>query len=404
MAAMAAAVVGAAVLTALLPTGHDTGSGNRHQVAAGHRPTPPRAKTPPGDRPAATPFQATEKAPSSPAQTPKPSPPREHIRDNPGPSASTPAATPTPVGTPVAGEEAPSLADRPLYRHPRSQVLDWIRGNPGDPRRRLIASRIGDHPTALWFPEYDPGTIRARVRAVTSAAEALGHIPVLVPYAIPHRDCGGASRGGAPSHAAYDRWIDEFAAGLGTGHVLVVLEPDSLAGAGSLPPDERAARHASLARAARTLKGANPKARVYFDAGSSGWHPAARMAESLRAAGAATYGDGIFTNVAQFHRTTDEIAHARQVLTALGAPPHLGAVIDTGRNGNGAPDPGPGTWCDPPGRAVGQTPTTGTGAARIHAYLWVKPPGESDGCRGRPGAFTAEYAYDLATGRRRTDR
>ncbi|MEU0380739.1 hypothetical protein ABZ093_26030 [Streptomyces cyaneofuscatus] len=36
---------------------------------------------------------------------------------------------------------------------------------------------------------------------------------MLVPYAIPDRDCGGASQGGAPDIAAYDAWIGEFAQG-----------------------------------------------------------------------------------------------------------------------------------------------------------------------------------------------
>ncbi|PVC87557.1 glycoside hydrolase family 6 protein, partial [Streptomyces sp. CS014] len=72
------------------------------------------------------------------------------------------------------------------------------------------------------------------------------------------------------------------------------------------------------------------------------------------------------------------------------------AVVDTSRNGNGAPPAG--QWCDPAGRALGQTPTTQTGEARIDAYLWVKLPGESDGCSGAAGSFTPEYAYALATG------
>ncbi|MBK3561609.1 glycoside hydrolase family 6 protein, partial [Streptomyces sp. MBT56] len=55
-------------------------------------------------------------------------------------------------------------------------------------------------------------------------------------------------------------------------------------------------------------------------------------------------------------------------------------------------------WCDPAGRALGRTPTTRTGEARIDAYLWVKLPGESDGCSAAPGAFSPEYAHGLATG------
>ncbi len=86
------------------------------------------------------------------------------------------------------------------------------------------------------------------------------------------------------------------------------------------------------------------------------------------------------------HSTADETAYARRVLAALGGRPGPGAVIDTSRNGNGAPKAG--EWCDPAGRAPGRTPTTVTGLARIDAYLWVKLPGESDGCKGPAGSFT----------------
>ncbi|MCZ7461495.1 glycoside hydrolase family 6 protein [Streptomyces sp. WMMC940] len=326
------------------------------------------------------------RTPSAPEQSPAPSP---------SPAAPAVSATPSPKSRPTGGPRTPAAAGR-LYRHPQSQVLDWVREHRDDPRRPLIESRIAAHPAAVWFPEYDPGRIAGRVRAVTSGAAASGRVPVLVPYAIPDRDCGGASRGGAPDLAAYDAWIRQFAAGLGDGPVIVVLEPDSIALADCLADDRRAARYGSLARAARTLKAANPRARVYFDAGHSGWHPVAKQAAELRAAGAATSGDGIFTNVSNFHGTAEEARYARRVLDALGGPPGLGAVIDTSRNGNGAPRRG--AWCDPAGRALGRAPTTGTGEARIDAYLWVKLPGESDGCRGAAGTFTPDYAYDLATG------
>ncbi|GGI99999.1 hypothetical protein GCM10010121_007850 [Streptomyces brasiliensis] len=80
-----------------------------------------------------------------------------------------------------------------LYRHPDSQVLDRVRAHPGDPRAPDIASRIAGQPAAVWFTDHSPGTIAARVRAVTSGAAAQGRVPVLVAYAVPGRDCGGAS-------------------------------------------------------------------------------------------------------------------------------------------------------------------------------------------------------------------
>lgn len=283
-----------------------------------------------------------------------------------------------------------------LYRHTDSQVLDWVRAHRSDPRRPLIESRIADRPAAVWFADFTPDTITSRVRAVTSTAAREGRVPVLVPYAIPQRDCGGASEGGAPDFAAYDSWAQKFAAGLGSGEVVVILEPDALSQTECLSGGQLAGRYAALARAGRAFKSANPRARVYYDAGHSDWNPAATQAARLRAAGAASpaSSDGVFTNVSNFNRTSAEVAYARRVLAAMGGPPSLGAVIDTSRNGNGAPADG--AWCDPAGRKLGQAPTLRTGERGIDAYLWVKLPGESDGCKGEPGSFAPDYAYDLA--------
>lgn len=327
--------------------------------------------------------------PSASASSAKPSPSKSSAEAGPKPK---PKATSTRPKKPSTA--APTANS--LYRHDDSQVLDWVRANRSDPRRPLIEERIADRPAAVWFAEHAPGTITSRVRAVTSGAGS--RVPVVVPYAIPDRDCGGASQGGAPDLAAYDAWIGKFAAGLGSGEVIVILEPDAIALSECLSAKQRTARYASLARAGRALKDANPKARVYYDAGHSGWNAAAKQAGRLRAAGAASpaSSDGVFTNVSNFHRTADEAAYAREVLSALGGPAGLGAVIDTSRNGNGAPPDG--EWCDPAGRGLGQSPTLKTGQDRIDAYLWIKLPGESDGCKGAPGTFTPGYAYDLARG------
>ncbi len=320
----------------------------------------------------------------------------------------SPSASPSPTKKQKKQEASPSptksererqtaAVSTSLYRHPESQVLDWVRDNAGDPRHGVIQSRIAAQPAAVWFADFTPDTITARVRAVTSGGAALGRTPVVVAYAIPDRDCGGASQGGAPDLDAYDDWIDRFAAGLGSDDVIVVLEPDSIAQAECLSGGQRADRFASLARAGRVLKEANPRARVYYDAGHSGWHAPGKQAGWLRQAGAASpaSSDGIFSNVSNFHTTADEIAYDRQVLGALGGPASLGAVIDTSRNGNGAPADG--EWCDPAGRSIGRAPTLSTGEARIDGYLWVKLPGESDGCKGTPGTFSPSYAYDLAS-------
>ncbi|MEU2158242.1 glycoside hydrolase family 6 protein [Streptomyces sp. NPDC019396] len=381
-AARRAIVVGAA--SAVVAVGTVTGLVS---VAGGADSGQRTARTEASSAPATTPL------PARPSPSPSPSP-SSNPSAAPGVSPSvTRSSAPKRTAVP---SPAPAPGGGVLYRHPDSQVIDWVRAHGGDPRRALIESRIAAQPAAVWFAAYDPGEITREVRAVTAGAAASGRVPVLVPYAIPDRDCGGASQGGAPDLGAYDRWIGEFADGLGAEPVIVVLEPDSLALSDCLSGAARAARNTALARAGRTLKTANPRAKVYFDAGHSGWHSPSVMAGLLRAAGAASSGDGIFTNVSNFHRTADETRYARAVLEALGGPARLGAVIDTSRNGNGAPEAG--AWCDPGGRALGRAPTTRTGESRIDAFLWIKLPGESDGCRGTAGSFTPDYAYDLATG------
>ncbi|WP_217130037.1 glycoside hydrolase family 6 protein [Streptomyces sp. AC558_RSS880] len=345
-------------------------------------------------RPVVTSSPRLESPPAVPSPSPSSSP---SASQSPSPTAS-PKKEASPKASAAKAEEKRWTApvSTRLYRHPDSQVLDWVRDNPDDPRRAVIESRIADRPAAVWFADHSPDSITSRVRAVVAGGAAQGRVPVLVPYVIPDRDCGGHSQGGAPDLAAYDAWIDRFAAGLGDSEVIVILEPDSIAQSECLSAGQRADRFASLARAGRVLKEAGPRARVYFDAGHSGWNAPAEQAALLRQAGAASAAssDGVFSNVSNFHATADEVAYDRAVLDALGGPPSLGAVIDTSRNGNGAPADG--AWCDPAGRKLGRTPTLSTGETGIDAYLWVKLPGESDGCKGAPGTFTPSYAYDLA--------
>ncbi|MEE1758339.1 glycoside hydrolase family 6 protein [Streptomyces sp. SP18BB07] len=325
---------------------------------------------------------------SSPPRTPPSSPP-------PGPSVKAEARPPAER---TEQRAAPGTGPGELYRHPDSQVLDWVRDHPDDPRGAAIETGIADRPAAVWFTAPDPAALTSQVAAVASGGAARDQVPVLVAYAIPDRDCGGASQGGSPSLDAYDAWIDAFAAGLGSDDVIVILEPDAIAQSDCLSAGGRADRFASLARAGRVLKAANPDARVYYDAGHSQWNTPGKQAALLRRAGAAAPegSDGVFSNVSNFNRTEAEVAYTRRVLDALGAPAGLGAVIDTSRNGNGAPADG--AWCDPTGRGLGRPPTLTTGEPRVHAYLWVKLPGESDGCRGRAGTFSPGYAYELARG------
>ncbi|MGR7024814.1 glycoside hydrolase family 6 protein [Geodermatophilus sp. URMC 62] len=256
---------------------------------------------------------------------------------------------------------------------------------PGtSPEDAALLQELAGVPTATWLGSWS-GDVTATVRRVVAEARAGGHVPVLVAYDIPDRDCGWYSAGGAGSAAEYARWVQGIADGIGTAEVVVVVEPDALAMLCSDP----AGRTAMLRSAVETLE-RNPGTHTYLDAGNPTWIDAATMAERLRAAGA-TGADGFALNVSNTQTTASNVTYGQQLSSLLGG---VHFVVDTSRNGNG-----PGSdWCNPPGRAVGQRPTGSTGQPRVDAYLWVKRPGESDGpCNGGPaaGTFWPAHAVEL---------
>src|SRR5690606_31625127 len=294
------------------------------------------------------------------------------------------------IVTAIASAGPAHAYDSPFYVDPQSNAAKWVAANPNDPRTPVIRDRIAAVPTGRWFANYNPSTVRAEVDAYVGAAAAAGKIPIMVVYAMPNRDCGGPSAGGAPNHTAYRAWIDEIAAGLRNRPAVIILEPDALPIlTNCTSPSEQAEVQASMAYAGKKFKAASSQAKVYFDAGHDAWVPADEMASRLRGADIANSADGIALNVSNYRYTSGLISYAKSVLSAIGAS-HLRAVIDTSRNGNG---PLGSEWCDPPGRATGTWSTTDTGDPAIDAFLWIKPPGEADGCIATPGVFVPDRAY-----------
>jgi endoglucanase len=237
------------------------------------------------------------------------------------------------------------------------------------------AKRLAAISSATWLTGGDP---YGDARRVTRAAR--GQVPVLVAYNVPGRDCGGYSNGGAGSATAYRRWIDRLASGIGDRTAVVIVEPDALASG---------CTRTSLLKYAVTRLSRLKRTGVYVDAGHSHWQPAKTMATRLRRAGIAK-ADGVALNVSNYRTNPELIAYAQQ----LGRWHY---VIDTSRNGQG-PSSGEQNWCNPPGRGLGERPTTATNTPRLDAYLWIKTPGESDGeCRGGPpaGRWFPAQAADL---------
>ncbi|MFF0186016.1 glycoside hydrolase family 6 protein [Streptomyces sp. NPDC005244] len=297
-------------------------------------------------------------------------------------------------GAPVT--QQPKNAD-PFWVNPdgnaAEQVAAYTRADREDDAEQI--RKIAGQPTGEWIGPENP---EQEARGFTEAAEKADRAAVIVLYNIPHRDCGQFSQGGAADGNAYRTWIDGVARGIGDRPATVILEPDAILHlVNQCTPQEFREERYDLLKGAVTQLTSLKNTKVYLDAGNAGWGHPDQIFEPLRAAGV-DRADGFAVNVSNFYSTEDSVAYGKRLAAKVGNK-HF--VIDTSRNGNGPytggePDE---NWCNPPGRALGENPTTKTADPLVDAYLWIKRPGESDGtCKGGPkaGEWWADYALRLA--------
>ena len=291
-------------------------------------------------------------------------------------------------------DEAPVFGSR-LYVDPTSDAQRAYEALTarGDMGTAALIGRIASQPTAVWLGDwYTPTLLRSVIQRHLQAAAAQGATPVFVTYAIPNRDCGGYSAGGLTADQYLD-WNGQVAAALAGSRAVVLIEPDSLAcfPAPSAPVSPRRGCRCSPL-AVGILAGAGLS--TYLDGGNARWLTPDAQAAYLKAAGIAG-ARGFFTNVSNFDATQAERDYAGKVSSRVGWK-HF--VIDVSRNGNGWT----GSWCNPPGAALGQNPQiVESNTAKLDALLWVKHPGASDGlCNGGPpaGAWYESAAEALALG------
>ncbi|OBG32050.1 MULTISPECIES: glycoside hydrolase family 6 protein [Mycolicibacter] len=284
------------------------------------------------------------------------------------------------------------LGGMPFYVDPISKAMHAANAQPDSAE----LARVANTPQAYWLDQaFGVGSVGSTVARHTGAAAAAGAMPVLVLYAIPHRDCGSYAAGGFSSGASYRAWIDSVADGIGGNPAAIVLEPDALAMADCLSGDQRQERFDLISYAVDTL-GRNPATAVYVDAGHSRWVSAGEMANRLNQAGVGR-ARGFALNSTNYFTTEEEIGYGEEISGMTGGAHY---VIDTSRNGAGPAEGDPYGWCNPSGRALGTPPTANTAGQHADAYLWVKRVGESDGScgSGEPAAghFVSEYAINLA--------
>ncbi|MFT4294305.1 MAG: glycoside hydrolase family 6 protein [Micropruina sp.] len=304
----------------------------------------------------------------------------------------------------ACGQPAPPPVN-PLFQQrlwvdpqsPVAQAADALRAS-GRPADADALRPISSQPTATWLTQEDPVPLATRV---VDAAAAAGEVPVLVLYHRPHRDCGSYSAGGSADAAGYAQWIASVADTIGSQRVVVILEPDAVPQLLSADCAGAEDTYALLAAAIERLS-ANEQTLIYLDAGHPGWiSDTDQLAQALRRGGIEK-ADGFSLNVSNFGSDAANQEYGDRLSAALGGVQY---VVDSSRNGNGAPTDGqPDSWCNPPGAALGADPEIGPERAFGIARLWVKVPGESDGdCRpGEPpaGQFWFDYALRLIQQRR----
>lgn len=306
-----------------------------------------------------------------------------------------------PVPPPVT---ANPLKGAKLFVDPESNAklrADSIRAS--DPEEAALLDKIALEPQGMWMGEWNSDIFRS-VQHFVGRAVAEGSAAVIIAYNIPHRDAAasengaGHSAGGLASKEKYQRWIRDIYEGIGKNPAVVVLEPDALPGILNLPPDLAQERLELINDAIRVLR-QNPQVAVYIDVGHAAWLKPEVAAELLKKAGV-EHASGFAINTSNY-RATDECLEYGHAISEMVGGKHF--IIDTSRNGAGPYLEAKNeteTWCNPPGRKIGASPTTNTGDALCDGFLWLKRPGESDGeCNGGPkaGAFWMEQALSYAT-------
>ncbi|QHT57558.1 glycoside hydrolase family 6 [Cellulomonas sp. H30R-01] len=239
----------------------------------------------------------------------------------PGPTGAAPAPTATATSAPPSGAE--------FYTNPHSTTLEAAQKLTG--QARADAQLLGSVPSADWFTGGTPQEVEAEVDRLVTAAAAAHQEPVLAAYNLPFRDCAQYSSGGAADTAAYNAWIDGFAAGIGDRSATVILEPDGLGiiphytsldgtadwcqPAEADPATAAANRYEQLNHAVDALA-ALPDVKVYLDGTSSAWLTVGEISDRLVKAGVQR-ATGFFLNASNYQFTENGTAYGTWVSSCI---------------------------------------------------------------------------------------
>jgi endoglucanase len=204
-------------------------------------------------------------------------------------------------------------------------------------RQRQLLAKIALAPRMRWFGSWysddQAGSVASQYIADTTGGQS-GVLSQMAVFRLePWESAACQQLPSAAQQASYKRWIDGFAAGIGSSRVAMVLQPD-LPFADCIPHHSKLPLHL-VAYAARRFSGL-PHTTVYIDVGASDWPSVGTAAAELRDAGV-KYTRGFALGATHYDTTAHEITFGRQVAQALARShiPNRHFVINTAQNGRG---------------------------------------------------------------------
>jgi endoglucanase len=239
-----------------------------------------------------------------------------------------------------------------------------------------------------WIPTQDQAGKRGARATAASYIQQVTHgdPDVAVPIGIfrlqpfEHEACKRLPS--AAEVADYKAWIREFAAGIGSARVILLLQPDMPF---TLCLPHRSPVDLQLISWTVSQFSALAHTTVYVDAGAADWAKPATMASMLKRAGVAR-ARGFALNLTHYDGTSRQIAYGRKIVAALARRHVRGShfVVNTAQNGRPFTTQthrrefAAATVCrSRSSRAcvtLGQPPTTSTGTPLCDAFLWLGRP------------------------------
>ena len=225
-----------------------------------------------------------------------------------------------------------------VYQGPQDQVWRPFTRATG-PRREALAT-IAERPRTKWYGAFVPDQrIRATVGDYIASAQA-GNPETLAQMAVFRMkpwEGEACKRPTTPAEAAsYRTWITELAAGIGSAHTLVVMQPD---GPFLLCAPDRTAKSELLTWATQTLS-ALPNTSVYIDAGAADWCESGTAQESFRCAeilelSGIQYARGFALDSTHYAGPVENIDRGSEILALLEAAGYgeKHFIVDTAKSG-----------------------------------------------------------------------